>query len=87
MRSPVSQADWSEARKSATLAMSSGWPMRPIGSGEADRLRDLGAQARGGEAFGLGHARRDGVDPDSLGRQARVASSRVIVSIALFEAE
>jgi hypothetical protein len=31
MRSPVSHDDWSEARKSATRAISSGWPMRPIG--------------------------------------------------------
>ncbi len=31
MRSPVSHDDWSEARNSATRAMSSGWPILPIG--------------------------------------------------------
>lgn len=34
MRSPVSQFDSSEARKTATRAMSSGWPMRPSGVSE-----------------------------------------------------
>jgi len=32
MRSPVTQADWSEARNRATRAMSSGCPSRPIGN-------------------------------------------------------
>src|SRR5215469_11910311 len=38
----------------------------PHWKGEAERLRTFGAQARRGEAFSLGHAGRDGVDPDSL---------------------
>ena len=33
MRSPVSQEDWSDARNSATRAISSGWPSRPSGMG------------------------------------------------------
>ena len=66
MRSPVTHADWSEARNSATLAMSSALPIRPHGQGEAERFRALGAQACGGETFGFDHAGRNGVDPDSL---------------------
>ena len=31
MRSPVTHADWSDARNSATRAMSSGRPSRPMG--------------------------------------------------------
>jgi hypothetical protein len=42
MRSLVTNPDWSEARKSTTLAMSSGLPIRLIG------WRGFGGQAGGG---------------------------------------
>ena len=66
MRSPVTHADWSEARNSATRAISSGRPSRPMGRLKPSAFAELGAEAGRGEAFGLGHAGRDGVDPDSL---------------------
>ena len=66
MRSPVTHPDWSEARKSATLAMSSGLPIRPIGSEKPSAFALSALRPAAGEAFGLSHAWRDGVDPDSL---------------------
>ena len=40
MRSPVTQADWSEARNSATRAISSGRPSRPMGSVKPNAFAD-----------------------------------------------
>ena len=65
MRSPVTQADWSEARNSATRAISSGRPSRPMGSVKPNAFADFGAETRACKAFGLGHTRRDGIDADS----------------------
>ena len=86
MRSPVTQADWSEARKSATRAMSSGLPSRPIGS-----VKPI--------AFAVSAVTPNAAKPSvSVGPGAMaltrmplpassIASVRVTASTALFDAE
>ena len=52
MRSPVTQAAWSEARKSAPRAQCRrAGQSRPIGKLEAHRFRALGGDAERNEAF------------------------------------
>ena len=86
MRSPVSQDDWSEARNSATRAISSGWPMRPIGM---TMPMDFATSMVSPIAFTPSVS----VVPGAIaltriffGASSR-ASARVIVSTAAFEAE
>ena len=61
--SPVSQPESSEARKTATEAMSPGWPVRPSGVCATSALFEVAADEAGGvRAFGFDDAGIDGVD-------------------------
>jgi hypothetical protein len=67
IRSPVIQRDASEARNTATSAMSSGWPRRPSGVPAIIRGFQVAADDAGGVgALGLDAAGRDGIHANVL---------------------
>ena len=62
------QPESSEARKTATEAMSPGWPRRPSGVWAIERLLEVGPMEAGGmRAFGFDHPGIDRVHADLLG--------------------
>jgi hypothetical protein len=86
MRSPVTQADWSEARNSATRAISSGWPSRPMGSLKPNSFADSAlrpALAKPSVSVMPGAMALTRIPLSANSTE----SSRVIVSIALLDAE
>ena len=86
MRSPVSHEDWSEARNSATRAISSGLPSRPIGSAAPIVVAvspSIPNAARPSVAVMPGAIALTRI----LRLASSLASALVIVSTALFDAE